>query len=72
MYEPFKRTVYVWSKPYEITIFQKSKTVWIAAGQYMGAHVEVKGTTATAAEKHWREAAMYKGNDGIQQTGPTA
>ena len=31
-----KRTVTVWDKTYEITVNQKSKSVWVAVGDYMG------------------------------------
>ena len=30
------RTVNVWDKPYENTVYQESKSVWIAVGDYMG------------------------------------
>jgi len=57
-----RTTVLVWNQPYEISVYQKSKTVWIAVGEYMGKHVETKGATQSAAISHWREAARYKGN----------
>jgi hypothetical protein len=56
------RTVLVWDKPYEITVHQKSKSVWIAVGEYMGRRIETKGSSESAAVTHWREAARYKGN----------
>jgi hypothetical protein len=31
-----KQIVRVWDKPYEISVYQKSKLVWIAVGEYMG------------------------------------
>ena len=62
MQGPFRRTVQVWDKPYEITVHQKSKSVWIAVGEYMGERIEAKGSSESAAVKHWREAARYKGN----------
>jgi hypothetical protein len=57
-----KTTVFVWDKPYEITVHQKSKTVWIARGEYLGEQLESKGSSQTAAAAHWREQARYKGN----------
>jgi hypothetical protein len=57
-----KTTVIVWDKPYEISVYQKSKTVWIAVGEYMGGRIETKGSGQSAAAAHWREAARYKGN----------
>jgi hypothetical protein len=35
-------TVKVWDKPHIITVYQKSKTVWIAVGEYMGRRIEVQ------------------------------
>ncbi len=55
-------TVSVWSKTYEISVYQKSKTVWIAVGDYEGHRIEVKGRTQTQAVASWREAARYRGN----------
>ena len=57
-----KRTVRVWDKPHKIDVYQKSKTVWIAVGDYMGQRIETKGSTAYTAANRWREAARYKGN----------
>ncbi len=54
--------VYVWEKPYEISVYQKSKTVWIAVGEYMGERIEVKDRSESSALARWREAARYKGN----------
>jgi hypothetical protein len=60
-----KTTVRVWDKPYEITVYQKSKTVWIAVGDYVGRSVETKRSSASAAAKAWQEAARYWGNQDI-------
>ena len=56
------RTVKVWDKPHAITVYRKSKSVWIAVGEYMGERLEVKGRTESQAMNNWREAARYKGN----------
>ncbi len=57
-----QHTVYVWEKPQVISVYQKSKTVWIAAGEYMGKPIEVKGRSKSSAIKRWLEAARFKGN----------
>jgi len=57
-----KLIVNVWNKPHEIDVYQKSKSVWIAVGEYMGERLEVKGRTESQAANNWREAARYKGN----------
>ena len=57
-----KQIVIVWDKPHEITVHQKSKSVWIAVGEYMGERLEVKRSSATQATSAWREAARYRGN----------
>lgn len=54
--------VVVWGKPQEVTVSMKSKTVWIAVGDYMGKRVETKGASEGAAVKRWKEAAEYSGN----------
>ena len=56
-----KRTVKVWDK-HEVTVYKKSKSVWIAAGEYMGKRLEVKGRTDAQAEKAWRDTATYRGS----------
>ena len=55
-------TVMVWERPQRVTVHQKSKSVWIAVGDYMGQRVEAQGSTQGAAVKRWKEAAQYKGN----------
>jgi len=57
-----EQTVNVWDKPHKITVYRKSKSVWIAVGEYMGERFEVKGRTESQAASAWREAARYKGN----------
>lgn len=54
--------VEVWGKKIEIDAYQKSKSVWIAVGDYMGERIEVKGPSRGAALKGWIEAARYRGN----------
>jgi hypothetical protein len=57
-----KHIVKVWDEEFEITVVQKSKSVWIAVGQYMGKALEVPGRREGSAAAHWREAARYRGN----------
>jgi hypothetical protein len=58
----YERTVNVWGKPYVISIYQRSKAVWVARGDYHGEPIEVKDRSLSAAAKAWAEAARYKGN----------
>lgn len=53
--------VSVWGKNIEISVYAKSKSVWIAIGEYMGETIEVKRGTQGAAVKGWVDAARYKG-----------
>jgi hypothetical protein len=55
---PIKQTVRVWDKPREITVYQESKSVWIAIGDDMDERVEVKASSASAAARHWQEAGI--------------
>jgi hypothetical protein len=57
----WERVVRVWDKPHTITVYKKSKSVWVAVGEYMGKHIEVKGSSLKAAEKSWISAATYQG-----------
>ena len=56
-----ERTINVWGKPCQVNVHQKSKSVWIAVGDYMGARVETKGRSANAALGLWADAASYRG-----------
>lgn len=55
-------TVEVWGERVEITVYQKSKTVWIATGTYLGKHHEAKSSSAGSAAKLWADAARYHSN----------
>ena len=59
-----KHTIRVWDEPQEVSVYQKSKSVWIASGEYMGERLEAKASSESAAVKHWQEAARYRGNVG--------
>ena len=57
-----ERTVPVYDTPCKITIIHKSKTVWVAVGDYMGQRIEAKGSSADNAAKYWVDAARFRGN----------
>ena len=49
-------------EPQKVDVYQKSKTVWIAVGTYMGKRIEVKGRSANAAITQWQDATRFMGN----------
>ena len=55
------RTVQVFDETQDVHLYRKSKSVWIAVGQYMGRTIEVKGRTTSEALASWREAARDRG-----------
>jgi len=57
-----ERTVYVWTIPHLITVYQKSEAVWLAVGDYRGERIEAKGSSADVAAKYWGDAARFKDN----------
>jgi hypothetical protein len=54
--------VLVWGKPVEVEVYQRSKSVWIATGSYMGEHLETKSQSPGSALRLWKDAATYRGN----------
>jgi len=56
------RTVEVWGTRYPVSVDQRSKSVWVAVGDYMGERIETKGKSESTALKRWGEAARYRGN----------
>lgn len=56
-----ERTVEVWGKRVTVTVYQKSKSVWIASGTYLGQYIETKDCCAGATLLRWKEAARYRG-----------
>lgn len=54
-------TVKVWDRDTQMSVHQRSKSVWVASGEYMGHRIEVTGRSRTQAIALWREAARYKG-----------
>ncbi len=61
--------VEVWGRSYTVTTHQKSKSVWIAVGEYMGKRIEVKDRSEATAIKAWRDAA--RSTDQSDSTSPT-
>jgi hypothetical protein len=59
-----KVLVLVRDTPYDVNVYQKSKSVWIAVGNYMGARITVQDRSEGTALKRWQEAAHYRGNAG--------
>jgi hypothetical protein len=57
-----KQSVIVWGERVEIDVHQKSKTVWIATGEYKGKYHEGKGSSPAAAARWWADAAKYHSN----------
>jgi hypothetical protein len=54
-------TVVVWDKEYNVECYQRSKSVWVASGEYMGEHHSTTDRSARSAAARWREWAHYKG-----------
>jgi hypothetical protein len=53
--------VTVWGERCTVTVYQKSKSVWIAVGTYMGERIECKDQSLGSAIKRWQEAARFRG-----------
>jgi len=62
--------VEVEDRPHKIAVRQKSKSVWIAAGEYMGESLVVQDHSEATAIKCWCDAARYKGNAVAPISGP--
>lgn len=56
-----EKVVKVWDRDATVSVDRRSKTVWIATGEYMGHRIETKGQSANTALALWRDAAKYKG-----------
>lgn len=66
-----KHAVMVHGKPYEVSVHQKSKSVWEAVGNYTemlavpdtpNMEIRVKGRSESAALNLWIKTAQYWGN----------
>ena len=53
--------VKVSGKLQEVTVWQRSKAVFVASGQYLDRPVEVTAPTGGQALKHWIETARHDG-----------
>ena len=49
----------VWGEEYEIRVWQKSKTVWIASGKYMEKSVTAQDRSRNTACAAWANAAKH-------------
>ena len=54
--------VEVWGTKIELTVQQRSKSVWIASGAYNGKSFQGQGRSANTAAASWREQARYSSN----------
>jgi hypothetical protein len=52
-----ERSVKVWGRPCVVQVDQRSTTVWVATGEYMGKTISVKDRTASSAVRLWVETA---------------
>ena len=50
-----EKTVRVWGKFYAIRIYQRSKTVWIAEGDFEGKRITAKGSTVLPPPRTGKE-----------------
>lgn len=56
-----ERTVEVWGQQVPVSVYRKSKSVWVAVGSYMEQRIETQDRSEGSALKRWREAARYRG-----------
>jgi hypothetical protein len=54
-------TVSIRGKPYDISTRQKSKSLWVASGNYKGIRHSTEDRTEGAAVKQWRVWAEFRG-----------
>jgi hypothetical protein len=57
-----ERMVSVWGESIPVSVHQKSKSVWVASGDYQGKNITTEDRSAGSALKRWKEAATYAGN----------
>ena len=57
-----KQRVVVWGERVDVEVYRRSKTVWIARGEYNGKSYEGKASTRGSAAKAWADAARYHSN----------
>ena len=56
-----QQRVEVWGKPFVVNVSQRSKSVWVASGEYMGQQIQTTDRSAGSAAKRWQEAARARG-----------
>lgn len=44
----------------EISLYRRSKRLWIGLGEWLGHRIIVKASTAAAAARRWRQAALAR------------
>ena len=54
--------VRVWDTTVEVTVQQRSPSVWVGSGEYLGKSYQGKGRTANAAAASVQERARYANN----------
>jgi hypothetical protein len=63
--EPQRKVlVLVRDTPHDVNVYQKSQSVWIAVGDYMGARITVLDRSEGTALQRWQETAHYRGSAG--------
>jgi hypothetical protein len=58
-----KHTVSVLGRSYTVTVDQKSQSIWVAVGGFMGERLEAQGRNEATALERWYEKARHVGND---------
>jgi hypothetical protein len=56
-----KLDVVVWGQEIELSLNQRSPSVWVASGSYMGETHQTTGQSPGSAAARWREWAHTKG-----------
>jgi hypothetical protein len=46
-----EHTVQIWGQPHQVTVYSKSREVWVAVGNYLGERIESKGRTESGAKQ---------------------
>lgn len=54
--------VTIWDKVVEISVQQKSKTLWVASGEYLEQSFMFQGRSQSVAAKTWAEAVRDYAN----------
>ncbi len=55
------KSVTVWGQRLEISVEQRSSSVWVASGEYMGEYKQTTGRSPGTAAGQWRIWAHTKG-----------